>query len=406
MKNNSFRFLWIGQLFANLGDVFYVVGLISILYSVTGSAMYLALLPFLNTFGRFISSFISPLLLNRYRLKSLLISSQLSKTTILLLLASWMSFQSLLGIWYIVCCILLIAFFDGWAMPATNAIVPRLVKESELLKANSFISVINETVQLGGWALGGLLVALINGQNVIWLTFFLFVLSTIMMVQIVDNTPIQVKEEKQKTFEALKEGWLTIWKTPIFRSIHVMIFIEAIANVVWVAAILYVFVNEVLNVTEAWWGYINTAFFLGLILGGVFCSRYSVKIEKNMRKTVLYSSFGVSIVTLLFGLNSVAWVALIMVAVSGFIDQMKGITINTYLQKEASIEDLPRIYSAQYSMVSLVFGFSSLAFGGIAEYCSVQLAFIVAGLLLAGSGIYILTIKNRFPNNYKLAENN
>ncbi|WP_033827241.1 MFS transporter [Bacillus andreraoultii] len=406
MKNNSFRFLWIGQLFANLGDVFYVVGLISILYSVTGSAMYLALLPFLNTFGRFISSFISPLLLNRYRLKSLLISSQLSKTTILLLLASWMSFQSLLGIWYIVCCILLIAFFDGWAMPATNAIVPRLVKESELLKANSFISVINETVQLGGWALGGLLVALINGQNVIWLTFFLFVLSTIMMVQIVDNTPIQVKEEKQKTFEALKEGWLTIWKTPIFRSIHVMIFIEAIANVVWVAAILYVFVNEVLNVTEAWWGYINTAFFLGLILGGVFCSRYSVKIEKNMRKTVLYSSFGVSIVTLLFALNSVAWVALIMVAVSGFIDQMKGITINTYLQKEASIEDLPRIYSAQYSMVSLVFGFSSLAFGGIAEYCSVQLAFIVAGLLLAGSGIYILTIKNRFPNNYKLAENN
>lgn len=406
MKNNSFRFLWIGQLFANLGDVFYVVGLISILYSVTGSAMYLALLPFLNTFGRFISSFISPLLLNRYRLKSLLISSQLSKTTILLLLASWMSFQSLLGIWYIVCCILLIAFFDGWAMPATNAIVPRLVKESELLKANSFISVINETVHLGGWALGGLLVALINGQNVIWLTFFLFVLSTIMMVQIVDNTPIQVKEEKQKTFEALKEGWLTIWKTPIFRSIHVMIFIEAIANVVWVAAILYVFVNEVLNVTEAWWGYINTAFFLGLILGGVFCSRYSVKIEKNMRKIVLYSSFGVSIVTLLFGLNSVAWVALIMVAVSGFIDQMKGITINTYLQKEASIEDLPRIYSAQYSMVSLVFGFSSLAFGGIAEYCSVQLAFIVAGLLLAGSGIYILTIKNRFPNNYKLAENN
>lgn len=406
MKNNSFRFLWIGQLFANLGDVFYVVGLISILYSVTGSAMYLALLPFLNTFGRFISSFISPLLLNRYRLKSLLISSQLSKTTILLLLASWMSFQSLLGIWYIVCCILLIAFFDGWAMPATNAIVPRLVKESELLKANSFISVINETVQLGGWALGGLLVALINGQNVIWLTFFLFVLSTIMMVQIVDNTPIQVKEEKQKTFEALKEGWLTIWKTPIFRSIHVMIFIEAIANVVWVAAILYVFVNEVLNVTEAWWGYINTAFFLGLILGGVFCSRYSVKIEKNMRKTVLYSSFGVSIVTLLFGLNSVAWVALIMVAVSGFIDQMKGITINTYLQKEASIEDLARIYSAQYSMVSLVFGFSSLAFGGIAEYCSVQLAFIVAGLLLAGSGIYILTIKNQFPNNYKLAENN
>ncbi len=406
MKNNSFRFLWIGQLFANLGDVFYVVGLISILYTVTESVMYLALLPFLNTFGRFISSFISPLLLNRYRLKSLLVSSQLSKTTILLILAIWVSFQSSLGIWFIVCCILLIAFFDGWAMPATDAIIPRLVKKSELLKANSFISVVNETVQLGGWALGGLLVALINGQNVIWLTFILFVLSTIMMIRVVDNTTFQIKEEKQKTFATLKEGWLTIWKIPIFRSIHVMIFIEAIANVVWVAAILYVFVNEVLNVTEAWWGYINTAFFLGLILGGVVCSRYSVKIEKNMRKIVIYSSFGVSIVTLLFGLNSVAWLALILVAFSGFIDQIKGITIHTYIQKEASAEDLPKIYSAQYSMVSLVFGFSTLAFGGIAEYISVQLAFLIAGLLLAGSGIYLLTIKKRLPNNYKLEEKN
>ena len=100
MKNNSFRFLWIGQLFANLGDVFYVVGLISILYTVTESVMYLAMLPFLNTFGRFISSFISPLLLNKYRLKSLLVSSQLSKTTILLILAIWASFQSFRNMFY------------------------------------------------------------------------------------------------------------------------------------------------------------------------------------------------------------------------------------------------------------------------------------------------------------------
>ncbi|RWR08626.1 MFS transporter [Siminovitchia fortis] len=401
MKSKSFRFLWIGQLFANLGDVFYVVGLISILYTVTESVMYLALLPFLNTFGRFISSFISPLLLNRYRLKLLLINSQLSKTTILLILAFWVSFQSSLGIWFIVCCILLIAFFDGWAMPATDALIPRLVKESELLKANSFMSVINETVQLGGWAMGGILVALINGQNVIWLTFVLFVLSTVMMIRIVDDTPFQVKDEKQKTFETLKEGWFIIWKNPTFRSIHVMIFMEAMANVVWVAAILYVFVNEVLNVTEAWWGYINTAFFLGLILGGVICSRFSLKIEKIMRKTVLFSSFGVSIITFLFGLNSIAWVALILVAFSGFIDQIKGITIRTYLQKEAAAEDLPKIYSAQYSMVTLVFGFSTLAFGGIAEF-SVQLAFLISGLLLTGSAIYMLIVKKRFPDNYTL----
>ncbi|MBS4207357.1 MFS transporter [Bacillus sp. FJAT-50079] len=406
MKSNSFRFLWMGQLFANLGDIFYVMGLISILYAMTGSAMYLVLLPFLNTFGRFISGAISPLLLNKYRLKSLLVSSQLSKTTILFILAFCLSFQLTVGIWLIVYCILFIAFFDGWAMPATNAMIPRVVKEAELLKANSIISMINETVQIGGWALGGMLVTLINGQNTIWLTFSLFIVSTIMMIRIVDHTPFQVKVEKQRTVETLKAGWLTIWKNPFFRSIHVMIFIEAMANVVWVAAILYVFVTEVLKVTEAWWGYINTAFFLGLLLGGVICSRFSVKLEKNIRKTVLYSSFGVSIITFLFGINSIAWLALIMVAISGFLDQIKGITIHTYLQKEASAEDLPKIYSVQSSMISLVFGISTLAFGVIVEYMSVQLTFLIAGFLLIGSSIYLLGIKKRFPNDYILEKEN
>lgn len=42
MKSKSFRYLWLGQLLANFGDVFYIVGCISILYGFTSSAFYLA----------------------------------------------------------------------------------------------------------------------------------------------------------------------------------------------------------------------------------------------------------------------------------------------------------------------------------------------------------------------------
>ncbi len=406
MKSKSFRLLWLGQLFANLGDVFYIVGLISILYEVTGSAFYLALLPFLNTFGKFISGILSPLLLNKFRLKSLLVTSQLYKTIVLFVLSCWVSFQLTPDIWFILLCIFLIAFLDGWAMPATSSMLPRLVEENELLKANSFVSVMTETAQLGGWAFGGILVAVLNGQNLIWLTFSLFVVSTIMMQKLKDETPFEVKENRQKIGEALKEGWMVIWKNPLFRSIHILILVESIANVVWVAAILYVFVTEVLHVTEAWWGYINTAFFIGLLLGGVICSRFSIRIEKSMRKTVIFSSIGISIVTILFGLNSVAWMALILVALSGLMDQIKGITFNTYLQKEAHPDDLPKIYSAQNALVSLVFGLSTLVFGIIAESMGITITFIMAGSLLAAVGIYLWTVRHRFPNDYSLGSDN
>ncbi len=58
MKNHSFRFLWIGQSMANLGDVFYIVAIISLLYTLTESPFALALVPFMNMFGRFILPFV------------------------------------------------------------------------------------------------------------------------------------------------------------------------------------------------------------------------------------------------------------------------------------------------------------------------------------------------------------
>ncbi len=396
MKSKSFRSLWIGQSLANLGDVFYIAGLISILYSVTGSPVYLALLPFLNMAGRAVSGAVSPLLLNKFRLKSMLVFSQVSKTAVLSLLAGRLLVQSAPDILFVLVLIFVIAVFDGWALPASDAMLPRLVEKEELMKANSFLALLNESIQLGGWALGGILTAAAGGQYVIWLTLAFYAVSSLMMQLINDRTPFQPSPEKQGTVKVLLEGWIFIWTQPVLRSFHVVILIEAIANVVWIAAILYVFVAEVLKTGEAWWGYINTAFFMGLILGGVICTKFSSIFEKNMKLTLISASFGVAIVTLLFGANSLAWAALLLVFLNGLIHQIKGIIMYTYIQREVSAEELPKVFSAQHTLVSLAFALSTVLFGAIAENNSVVITFLIAGILLLFGGIYLLAVRKRF----------
>lgn len=396
MKSKSFRSLWIGQSLANLGDVFYIVGLISILYSVTGSPVYLALLPFLNMAGRAVSGAISPLMLNKYKLKSMLVSSQVSKTLALFILSGWLWLQSSPEILFVLVLIFVIAFFDGWALPASDAMLPRLVEKEELMKANSFLALLNESIQLGGWALGGILTAAAGGQNVIWLTLAFYAVSSLMMQLINDKTPFQSNTEKQSTVNVLLEGWISIWTQPVLRSFHVVILIEAIANVVWIAAILYVFVAEVLKAGEAWWGYINTSFFMGLILGGVICKKFSSIFEKNMKLTLISASFGVAIVTLLFGANSLAWAALLLVFLSGLIHQIKGIILYTYIQKEVAAEELPKVFSAQHTLVSMAFTLSTVLFGAMAENNSAEITFVIAGILLLFNGIYLLAVRKRF----------
>lgn len=396
MKNQSFRFLWIGQSMANLGDVFYIVGIISVLYTLTESPFALALVPFINMFGRFISGMISPWLLNRFPLKTLLVYSQVCKTALLVVLSILLIFETTSGLFIILLFVGSIAFLDGWAAPASHAMLPRLVPKEQLVKANSFFSIISETVNLGGWALGGIAVALTSGQFVIFGTVGLYIIATLMMFGIYDPTPFRKKEVEGKRSSELTEGWQIIWRNPLFRSLHVIIIFEAIANVVWIASILYIFVSEVLGQTEAWWGYINTAFFLGMIIGGVICSRFVRGIENNLKRLLILFSFGISVVTLLFGVTSIPWIAILLVIGNGIVQQVKGIVTETMLQKSATTEELPKIYAVQSALISLLFGISSLSFGAIAELWDVRITFILAAILLGLGALFALIRRRDF----------
>lgn len=389
----SFHFLWISQLFANLGDVFYIVGLISILYHASESAFIMALLPFLNMVGRMMSSSVAPLLFNRYRLKQVLVISQALKTVLLLILAVG-SLQTLSFIFMFII-VFVVALLDGVAQPASTALIPRIVEKSRLLRANGILSMINESTQLGGWALGGLLVAATNGNIIIWITLILYIISTLCIVFIVDRTPFERKITVSKKHE-LSEGFKIIWKDHSFRAIHVMLLLESIANVVWVAAIMYIFVANVLHVSEAWWGYLNTTFFIGLVLGGFICTKFEQTFMKKLKGIVLFSSFAMAIVMLSFGLNQVAIVALLLSLLFGVFDQFKGILLGTWLQLKASDEQLVIVYSAQGVLTSLLFALATLLAGALASIFPVQWLFIGAGLLLLVSAIYFSYVQKRF----------
>lgn len=396
MKSVSFRFLWIGQSMANLGDIFYIVGLISILYASTESPFTLALVPFFSMFGRFISGILSPLLLNRYPLKTLLIYSQVGKTLLLGLLALILAFHITSSILVLISFVFLIAFLDGWAAPASQAMLPRLVPKNELVKANSFFSIVYETVNLGGWAIGGLLVAFFSGQNVVLITLALYLIATLLMTKIVDPTEFRRKASESRRSGELKEGWRIVWRNPLYKSLYVIIVFEAIANVVWIASILYVFVTEVLGETEAWWGYINTSFFIGMVVGGIICSRFTLVFEKNLKFVLITFSFGISILTLLFGLTTIAWLSLIFMGLNGVFQQLKAIAANTFLQRSASPEELPKIYAVESALVSLLFAVSSLLFGALAEIWDVRITFVISAILLGMAAIYAAIRHRRF----------
>ncbi|WP_147641306.1 MFS transporter [Mammaliicoccus lentus] len=404
MNKSSFRFLWIGQSLANSGDVFYMVGLIAIIYELTGSVTYMAFVPFFITTSRFLSGLVAPLIIERVKLKPLLAYSQSGKTVAIIILAGYIEFfYSFNTSFLIFLFVIVISFLDGWANPARNALIPILVEQDALVKANSFLAILDQTIRLGGWAVGGMLVAIMGGTNVIWLTFILFVASTIMMFLIpnIDGNIVSDEQTKKSSnWEVLKKGWVTIWQTPTLRTISIVEFFESIANVVWVAAIMYVYVDQVLQTGEQWWGYINATFFAGLMIGGFLSLRWSHLVDRLSSKVIVGGALLSSLTTLMFGLTSTPWMALVISLLFGIVNQIKDVAQETLVQRSVVYRLLPNIYSAKDALITAIFGISSLILGNLTDLFGVRFTFILAAILLFFSAIFVMINRNKIiqPN--------
>lgn len=383
MRNKrSFHFLWLSQAFANMGDVFYIVGIISMLYGITGSIFITSLVPFFITFSRFSGGLVAPLIIDRIPLKRILVISQLSKTMLLFILAIYMFVFKTPNIQILFLIISCISFLDGWATPARNAMLPRLVAEDELIKVNSFVSIIDQLIQFGGWPLAAILVATFSGETVIVLTVIFFIISTILTIFIEGQN--EEKEERItpiSKWNSIKEGWIVIWKTPSLKTITIMDFLDSIASGVWIAAILYVYVEDVLHEGETWWGYINSTFFAGLVLGGIFVMKNEAKLKSHLHMNIFVGSLLVGVFTLWFAFPYNSFLALLISVLLGLATEVKAISQITIIQTATPHKYLPKVFSARDMIITSVFGSSSLLLGATAELYGVRTVFILSASL-------------------------
>ncbi|WP_052353839.1 MFS transporter [Neobacillus jeddahensis] len=249
-KRTSFRFLWVGQMSVNLADILYVVCLIKLIFDLTDSVIYMSLVPFFNTISTLISGLLAPLVINKYGLKSILVYTQCGKTLFMLFLCLTVAHMKIDWLFMIYLLICLIAFLDGWATPARNALVPSLVDESKLVKTNSLLSISDQIVQLISWPIGSILLVSFGAEPILWFTLSLYIISTLFMALITHESSLQAPDQQSRK-DILKEGWRILWGSQQLRTISMMNILETLANGVWIAAILFVYVAEALNKGES-----------------------------------------------------------------------------------------------------------------------------------------------------------
>ena len=390
--SNSFIKLLVSQLFANLADIFFRVTIIANIYIISKSVIATSLVPILIGISSFVASLLVPLVTKRLALNRVLSLSQFGKTILLAILVGMFILMQSVAPLVIYLFVVVISILDGFAAPVSYAIVPRYA--TDLGKANSALSMSGEAVQLVGWGLGGLLFATIGLLPTTFIILILYIISSFLML-FLPKAEVEVLES-ETNLEILLKGWKLVARDPRLRLFVSANLLEIFSNTIWVSSIILVFVTELLNETESYWGYSNTAYSIGIKISGLIAFRLSEKFLAAKWESILFSLVGMAIVTLTILYFPNAQMFLVFSALVGMLSQLKEVPESVFLQETVEENNLVNVYSVLEVISTLAFSVFVLLMSYITESFGISISFWLSAICLMIEAILIYIRRDYF----------
>ena len=390
--SNSFIKLLVSQLFANLADIFFRVTIIANIYIISKSVIATSLVPILIGISSFVASLLVPLVTKRLALNRVLSLSQFGKTILLSILVGMFIVMQSVAPLLTYLFVVVISILDGFAAPVSYAIVPRYA--TDLGKANSALSMSGEAVQLVGWGLGGLLFATIGLLPTTFIILILYIISSFLML-FLPKAEVEVLES-ETNLEILLKGWKLVARDPRLRLFVSANLLETFSNTIWVSSIILVFVTELLNKTESYWGYSNTAYSIGIIISGLIGYRLSEKFLAAKWQSILFPLVAMAIVTLTILLFPNAQMFLVFSALVGMLSQLKEVPESVFLQETVEENHLVNVYSVLEVISTLSFSVFVLLMSYITESFGISISFWLSAICLMIEAILIYIRRDYF----------
>ncbi|AFS44152.1 TPA: MFS transporter [Streptococcus pneumoniae] len=390
--SNSFVKLLVSQLFANLADIFFRVTIIANIYIISKSVIATSLVPILIGISSFVASLLVPLVTKRLALNRVLSLFQFGKTILLAILVGMFTVMQSVAPLVTYLFVVAISILDGFAAPVSYAIVPRYA--TDLGKANSALSMTGEAVQLIGWGLGGLLFATIGLLPTTFIILVLYIISSFLML-FLPNAEVEVLES-ETNLEILLKGWKLVARNPRLRFFVSANLLETFSNTIWVSSIILVFVTELLNKTESYWGYSNTAYSIGIIISGLIAFRLSEKFLAAKWESILFLLVAMAIVTLTILYFPNAQMFLLFSALVGMLSQLKEVPESVFLQETVEENHLVNVYSVLEVISTLAFSVFVLLMSYITESFGISISFWLSAICLMIEAILIYIRRDYF----------
>lgn len=396
LRHRDFRLLWLGQIVSVTGSQMQFVAINWHVYQLTKSAFALGLVGLFRGVPIIICSLAGGVVADAIDRKRLMIVTQ----TIMLASAALLTAGTLAdfkSVWPIYILSGIASAATAFDTPARQALMPTLVPIEDFPNAVSLAVIVFNVATIAGPAIAGFLLAesgpaIIYGINAL---SFLAVIAALIAMRATGQPELQTERKDALSLAALKEGLTFVWHTPIIVQTMTLDFVATFFASA--TLLLPIFAQEQLHVGARGYGFLAAAPAIGSVLTALVMARLGTLRHQGRLVVAAVAVFGVA--TAGFGMSTVYWISLLMLAITGAAD-----TVSTVLRQTIRQLVTPNHLRGRMTSINMMFfmggpQLGELEAGVLAGFIGAPWSVIVGGLgsLIAAA---IAAVRSKSLMNY------
>lgn len=383
LQHKPFMRFWIGQMAASFAFQMLLVGMGWQIYNLTDSALSLGLVGLARYLPQLLLTFYGGHVADTHNRRSIMLISRavIAATIAVLAVTSVLDIISPAIIYG--CCIAMGAA-RAFEMPATQAMVPKLVGPELLSKAMTWTASGREATTVVGPALGGLIY--IFGAGALYgSSTACAVLSAIILFGL--EYQHDRRDKRPITLESLFGGLRFTWSNKVvFGSISLDMFAVLIGSV---TALLPIVAKDILNAGPEALGLLRSAPAAGAVAMSVWLAWRPIDRKVGVKMFAAVAVFGA--MTVLFGLSETLWLSVASLVVLGAADMISVVIRSTLVQLETPDEMRGRVSAVNSIFISTSNQMGEFRAGAIAALIGAVPTIVIGGIgTLAVTGLWML----------------
>lgn len=408
LQNPNFLALWSGQVFSQLADKVYLVLMIAIIasrFQDTGQSIsgWVSALMIAFTIPAVLFGSVAGVFVDRWSKKAVLVVTNilrgilvLSVPVLLWLTQGWKPLYNLpVGFYILLGITFLVSTLTQFFAPAEQAVIPLIVKPTNLLSANSLYTTTMMASLIIGFAVGDPLMALadtlVSRLGLGWdfgkelVVGGSYAIAGILLLLLKTGEKRDTPEgEAPHVFADIRDGFLYMKENRRLRNALIQLVI--LFSVFAALAVLAVRLAETLMKTSQF-GFLLAAGGVGMAFGAAILGHWGQ--HKSHAKLSLYGSGGMalSLIGLAFSTHNL-WMAMLTTLLLGAFASMVGIPMQTTIQVETPPEMRGKVFGLQNNAINIALSLP-LALAGLAEtWLGLRTVFLGLAALVIAGGVF------------------